>query len=173
MKSSSEQDKARNHCQIRTGQESTVRTGQGKKTSSEQDKTRYHFQSRTRLHIIFRAGQGMTIRAGKARNYRQMHDGKAKQGLWWALSCFYLNCNPAFTLHLSYVSSSYFPDNALILLFPDLPTYSLFSLSLNCYYSCPLFYLLVLPFLSFAPIFSPIPVLAKTIQYSTVIVCFQ
>ncbi len=144
--------------QSRTRQEMTVRTGQSEKwqseqdrASSEQDKARKHRQSRTRLEIIFRAGQGMKwpSEQDKARNYRQMHDGKAKQGLRWTLSCFYLNCIilplPCTCLMFPH---PYFPDNALIWLFPALPTYSLFSLSLNCYYSCPLFYLLVLPFLS-------------------------
>ncbi len=57
MKSLSEQDKARNHCQRRTRQEIIVREGQGKKSLSEKDKAKNHCQSRTRQEISYSEGK--------------------------------------------------------------------------------------------------------------------
>jgi hypothetical protein len=83
---------------VRAGQ-GIVRAGQGKKTSSEQDKTRNHFQSRTRYEMTIRAGQGKKLSPDARR------ESKARSTVDVVLLLFELY-NPAFTLHLSYVSSS-------------------------------------------------------------------
>ncbi len=116
----SEQDRAgNNNRQSRTIQEMTVRAGQDKKS----------FQSRTRQELIVRAGQGKKWSPDARR------ESKARSMVGLVLLLFELY-NPALIPCTCLMfPHPYFPDNALILLCPDLPTYSLFSLSLNCY--CP------------------------------------